>query len=133
MIHWRMIFFFHRCDSPLYFLRPKCQSVSVPLPTASGSTAACRSLGSAAGHMSPGLWVCGAACTCCRARPQLWPQDQCCCKRRSASSGHGRRSWSTEEAGGRIWTQTLINDLVSVILNRYILLDPLLTPYHGVT
>lgn len=96
--------------------------VSVPLPTASGSTAASRSWGSAAGHTSPGLWVCGAACTCCRAPPRLWPRDQCCCRRRSASSGHGRRSWSTEggragEGGGarggekgKSWTQRLIND-----------------------
>lgn len=68
----------------------------LPLPKEWGSTEASHSQGNAAGRRSLGLWVCGAVCTCCRAPPQLWPLDRCCGKTRSASSGHGRRSWSTE-------------------------------------
>lgn len=70
--------------------------LSLPLPRVWGSTAASRSWGSAAGHTPLGISVCGAACTCCRAPPLLWPPYQCCGRTRSASSGHGRRIWSTE-------------------------------------
>lgn len=76
-------------------------SFSLPLPTEWGSTAAARSWGSAAGRRSPGLWVCGAVCTCCRAPPLLWPRDRCCGKTRSASSVHDHRSWSTASGQGR--------------------------------